>query len=124
VTARSLQSALGLLARGIQGGFWAYRAHQRVKLNLQLDPGGARLTLPPPSLPRHAGRGVVIMLEARRATCLERSLVLQAWFAAHGPAPDVIVGVAKNGNRVKAHAWLAGSDEGAGFVELHRFSHS
>jgi hypothetical protein len=68
------------------------------------------------------GRGAVeLVLSLRRATCLERSVVLQAWDAAHGTSRDVVIGVAKTGSSVNAHAWLAGEDaNNAGFTEITR----
>ena len=51
-------------------------------------------------------RGV---LWCRRASCLERSLVLQRWFAQYGRDFDVVVGV-MNDDRFRAHAWLAGTE--------------
>jgi hypothetical protein len=113
----------GRRLRWMQGGAWAYRAHRRVQRDLRDGVSAPRVAPPPPSIPDRAARGVVNVLEARRASCLERSLVLQAWIGAHsGDAPDVVIGVRKSGDDVKAHAWLDGSGEGAGYAEIHRLS--
>ena len=61
------------------------------------------------------------MLRLQPNSCLERSLVLQCWLAAHGEPYEVIVGVASD-QQVKAHAWLpfeAGTRT-SDFVEIKR----
>lgn len=58
-----------------------------------------------------------------RASCLERSLVLQCWLTAHGIEHDVLVGVAGGAASMEAHAWIEGYDadsQGAGFEVLTR----
>lgn len=69
-------------------------------------------------------RGVAAVLHRRRARCLERSLVLQTWLAAHGDPRDLIVGVTRPGEDFSAHAWLEGEDPChgtlAGFHEITR----
>ena len=63
----------------------------------------------PPRFP--AGRrAVASVLHRRRATCLERSLVLQAWDAAHGSPRDVVIGVTSPSPEFRAHAWLDGEE--------------
>ena len=65
---------------------------------------------PPPPLPAHAVRGVTALLtRVGRASCLERSLILQAWLARHGRRHPVVIGVAVAGG-FEAHAWLDGYD--------------
>ena len=48
---------------------------------------------------------------ALRPSCLERALVLQAWYSMSGPAPDVVVGVRRRDGVTEAHAWLDDSDD-------------
>jgi transglutaminase superfamily protein len=62
------------------------------------------------------------VLRRRNATCLERSLILQRWYAAQGAPHDVVIGVTAPAGGFTAHAWLDGdSDEGAHeFHEIHR----
>ncbi len=55
-------------------------------------------------------RGGRVALRVARASCLERSLVLQAVLAARGERHEVLVGVARPGVDVQAHAWLANYD--------------
>jgi hypothetical protein len=48
------------------------------------------------------------VLRRRGESCLVRSIVLQAWYAAHGEPRDLIVGVTEPGGGFAAHAWLEG----------------
>ena len=60
--------------------------------------------------PRAAGndrRAVLSVLHRTRSTCLVRSLVLQAWEAAHGVERDIVIGVTGRAD-FQAHAWLDG----------------
>ncbi len=50
-------------------------------------------------------------MRGKRATCLERVLVLQAWHSAHGRPLEVVVGFNGSSRNFRAHAWLEG-DEG------------
>lgn len=83
----------------------------------------ARLT-PPPSLPGTALHGVTATARVLRATCLERSLLLQKWLLAHGDRHAVMIGVPLPGEQpFIAHAWLEGHDrpgEAAGYAQLVR----
>jgi hypothetical protein len=45
-------------------------------------------------------------LRARRASCLERSLIMQRWLFAAGEPHDVLIGVASSRSPISAHAWL------------------
>jgi hypothetical protein len=64
------------------------------------------------------------ILRRRGATCLERSLLLQSWYAAQGVERDVIIGVTARADGFQAHAWLDGEpdEEGTPFHELHRLA--
>jgi hypothetical protein len=64
-------------------------------------------------------RAVLAVLAAGRATCLERSVVLQAWLAAAGREHAVVVGI-RPGARFTAHAWVEGLEADAGYVEIAR----
>lgn len=98
---------------------WARREHRRLAGTLTEDGVRASVLGPPPLAPFAATRLVCAVLRVRRATCLERSLILQAWLAAHGMRRDVVIGVRRDGD-VKAHAWLDGVEDSRGFEELHR----
>lgn len=89
---------------------WSCAAVGTVRAVLRRD-GGVRAPVPPPPMvPPRAVRGVRWGLALRRATCLERSLVMQRWLVAHGIERDVLIGVAKDGGRTLAHAWIAGQE--------------
>lgn len=80
---------------------------------------------PPPPLPAAAVRGVLAVLRRRRASCLERSIVLQRWFAAHDRPLELVIGVNPGAGEFAAHAWLEGESPPHGqqegdFQEIHR----
>ena len=68
------------------------------------------MTIPRLPAAPHAGLGytacVSALLRFSRGTCLVRSLVLQRWYADHGEACDVVIGVTAPSAGFKAHAWL------------------
>lgn len=109
--------------RNIRAALWALRALARIRRDLdRLGIAGARV-LQPPGLPPESVRCVLTVLQRRRATCLERSLVLQKWHSAHGVDRDIILGVTAPGSGFSAHAWLDGeTDEGSEFHELRRLA--
>jgi hypothetical protein len=74
-----------------------------------------------PAVPLSAGYGVELALRPPVFTCLVRASVRQAWFAAHGVARDLVIGVTTPDD-FKAHAWLEGDDPRAstGYSELYR----
>ncbi len=78
-----------------------------------------------PKLPVDAGRGVQGVINRLDPTCLERSLVFQAWLTAHGVLRDVVIGIPPGGlsSGETAHAWVDGTDAASAtrFLELHRW---
>ncbi|HUP72466.1 MAG TPA: lasso peptide biosynthesis B2 protein [Acidimicrobiales bacterium] len=88
-----------------RAAWWAYRSVRRARRELR-DSGVRARIAPPPKLPWGAGRGVNAVLRRQEPTCLERSLVMQAWLAAQGEAYDVIVGVTRTATGIDAHAWV------------------
>ena len=96
----------------LRAGWWAARALRA--LRRRLPESGLRARVPePPPLPEHAVVGVRGLTVFARATCLERSLLLQRWLAAHGRRHDVLVGVGGDTRRLAAHAWVEGYDPDA-----------
>jgi hypothetical protein len=91
-----------------RAALWAVRAHFLVRRRLRSQtPGDVSLPTPPPlGLEHDSTRGVRVALTVGRATCLQRSLVLQHWYAAHGVAVDVVIGVTPPRSGFRAHAWL------------------
>lgn len=66
---------------------------------------------PPPASARTGQRAVRRVLRSGRATCLERSMVVQAWEAAQGRGRDLVIGVTSRAEGFRAHAWLDGEPE-------------
>jgi len=100
---------------------WALSAHSRLRKRLD-DEGAEASVPPPPPLPPEAVRAVRATLRARRASCLEGAVVLQAWHAAHGRPLDLVIGVTATGDGFHAHTWLEGEDPRPGdeFTEILR----
>jgi Transglutaminase-like superfamily len=104
----------------LRAAWWAERALRHARS--ELSDGGLRgVSLPaPPRLPRRAERGMHALLRRRDASCLERSLVVQRWLAAHDDRRDVVIGTS-GVEGFEAHAWLDGDlASAAGFSELTR----
>ena len=110
----------------LRAAWWAQRALRRARR--QLRSGGIERVpalSPPPALPPAAIRGVLAVLRRGRATCLERSVVLQRWHAAHDRPLDLVIGVSPGAEEFGAHAWLEGESPPHGqaeaeFEEIHR----
>lgn len=106
------------------GGRWATGQLRHLRQTLGPDGLNAQLTAGPPTLERGSLRGARIGLRMRGASCLERSLVVQGWYASRGLPMDVVIGVrsptATTGDM--AHAWVEGwDDDTAGdYVEIRR----
>jgi hypothetical protein len=107
-----------------RAAIWAAHAHVLVRRRLRVStPDKVDLPAPPPlGLERDSTRGVRVALAVTRATCLERSLVLQHWYAAHGVAVDVVIGVTPPRSGFRAHAWLEqpGRRNTSEFTEITR----
>jgi hypothetical protein len=89
----------------LRAAWWTYRSLRRARRELR-DSGVRAQIPPPPKLPWGAGRGVNAVLRRQTPTCLERSLVMQAWLAAQGEPHDVVVGVTRSASGLDAHAWV------------------
>jgi transglutaminase superfamily protein len=104
------------------GGRHALRALRSVRRDLPHRGFETRAPeLPALSLP--GVRGGRLALRLARASCLERSLVLQGMLAARGERHTLLIGVARPGSGLEAHAWLAGYDPsraGASYSVLAR----
>jgi hypothetical protein len=129
VRRRTGPSPLKLLRRLPESGLptlraagWALRALRR--LRREIASAGLEVQVTPPPASRTASvRGVELALRLGRATCLERSLVVQRWLLAQGRAHDVLVGVAGGTAFLDAHAWIDrydAEDHGAGYGVLTR----
>ena len=105
----------------LRAAVWALQALRHVRRDLARC-GIGRATVPtPPELPPGAVGAVSAALRRLGPTCLERSLVLQKWYEAHGIERDVVVGVTGPGAGFAAHAWLDGDAvDGEPYHELRR----
>jgi hypothetical protein len=123
VTRRSLRVAARRLdPQALRAACWATSALTHARRALARRELDEIVLAPPPRLPLAAERGVHAVLRRRSATCLERSLVLQRWRAAHGQRRDVVIGVSGAVADFRAHAWLDGEEPppDARFDELVR----
>jgi hypothetical protein len=64
----------------------------------------------PPYAARWLTGLVAARLSMQRATCLERSLIMQRWLMATGQPHDVLIGVRSPRETTIAHAWLDHED--------------
>lgn len=110
---------------------------RRARKSLVRDGVRARLQ-PPPVLPSSARVGVNAVLGRTSPTCLERSLVLQAWLHAHDIETEIVVGVPRSqggsdpdgstsSNGFVAHAWLnveANESLTNAYAEIYRIAAS
>jgi hypothetical protein len=108
----------------LRAAWWATRAARSARRHLARSEIGVAMRRLPrvPDLPDSAVRGVDAVLVRRGATCLVRSIVRQAWLAAHGRPVELVIGVTAPGAGFAAHAWLEGDPppEGLSFKELTR----
>ena len=103
-----LCSPLGDAVSSLRAAWWSLRAARRAQQALvagEFD----NISLPRvPRLPQRGQPGVAAVLRRARYTCLERALVRQAWYAAHGDRRDVVIGVRAPSAGFATHAWLEG----------------
>lgn len=108
----------------MRGAWWASRAVQEIRAEVRA--AGLNVPVPAPATTaRGSLRGARVALRLRRASCLERSLVVQRWWASRGIALDVIVGVrhpSAAGRGPLAHAWVERWDDdwSPTFAEIRR----
>jgi hypothetical protein len=65
---------------------------------------------------------MLVVAKVGRATCLERSLLRQAWLAEHGTSRDVVIGVRGGSAEFGAHAWIDGDSDEVGYTEISRIA--
>jgi len=110
------------LTTTLRAGAWAVLALRTLRRQIPTEGLDVRV-VPAPALPATATSGIEVALCIRRATCLERSLIMQRWLMAHGSPHDVLVGVAGGTESIDAHAWIDRYDqdeEGGGYQVLTR----
>lgn len=96
---------LGRVGAALAGARWAHRAKAQAAAGLSGE-GLAAAVASPPTTQRGSLRGVRLVLRLERATCLERSFVIQRWWLEAGVPLDVVIGVKQSPRGVKAHAWV------------------
>jgi len=105
-----------------RGALWARRAVRDARR--QLRDGNLRdLSVAPPyRLPPSADYGVHAVLRRLPSTCLERAVVLQRWRIAQGDPREIVIGVLRDEDEFKAHAWVEGEGDqlAPAFEELMR----
>ncbi|MEH1165882.1 lasso peptide biosynthesis B2 protein [Micromonospora sp. CPCC 205539] len=107
--------ALARLVRGglpaVRAAWWATRAVRSVRTQLtRHDLASVRLPAPPPGAAEQR-RVVLGVLRRTEATCLQRSLVLQRWYAAQRIRRTVVIAVTPPSAGFHAHAWLDGETD-------------
>lgn len=105
-----------------RGALWARRAVRDTRRQLQdgrLDDVSVE---PPYELPPSADYGVHAVLRRLPSTCLERAVVLQRWRTAQGQPREIVIGVLRDEDEFKAHAWVEGEGDALApaFEELMR----
>lgn len=104
----------------VRAASWTIRSASSARRQLKRGVPPDALTLP--SVPKLSSEATVVVRRVTRLfdnTCLERALVLQRWYAAHGQAKPIYVGVTAPLTGFRAHAWLEGEESGQeSFTEL------
>ena len=105
-----------------RGVVWAGRAVRQTRRQLQERSISELSVAPPVGLPPTADAGIHAVLRRLPSTCLERAVVLQRWRTAQGDPREIVIGVMRDEDEFKAHAWVEGEgDELApAFQELLR----
>lgn len=102
---------------------WSVRQLRGVRRRLNTEGTSTRIRVPQGIGPRGSW-GIRAAILVTRPTCLERSLLLQAWLGVRARAPDVVIGVRKRSGKIEAHAWVDGRDPRVdpSYKELTRLS--
>jgi Transglutaminase-like superfamily len=103
----------------VNAGLWAARELRHLRTTLARDGVRSTVRRPPRRVSRRSGRVVMFAARVGNATCLERSLLRQAWLRGRGTLRDVVIGI-RSQDEFEAHAWLDGDPDGADYVEIHR----
>jgi hypothetical protein len=102
----------------VRAAAWAALTLRRLRRDLKAN--GLEAAVPrPPRLADRGIRGVTGFSALARATCLERSFLLQGWLAERGRPYPIAVGViAPAAGEFKAHAWVQGFDPDPGLYRI------
>ncbi len=102
----------------LRAAWWAYAALR--DLRRQLRENSDIRTVAVRNLPNRAAVERSRLRTGETAPCLERSLVVQRWLAAHGVQCEIVIGVGGSSSDFRAHAWLDCDPDGAGYGEILR----
>ncbi|WP_410818066.1 lasso peptide biosynthesis B2 protein [Micromonospora sp. 050-3] len=114
-TGSALRALVRLVRRGglpaVRTALWTGLAVRSVRRQLtRRDLASVRLPAAPPGAGAH--RQVVLgVLRRTDANCLQRSLVLQRWYAGQRIRRAVVIGVTPPSTGFHAHAWLDGETD-------------
>jgi Transglutaminase-like superfamily len=98
---------------------WVTRELRRLREALARDGVRVSVRRPPRRMSRNSGRVVLFAARLGRASCLERSLLRQAWLRGRGTERDVVIGV-RSAGKFEAHAWIDGDPDAVEYAEIHR----
>ncbi len=85
--------AVSRAIRAAQAALWGLSAGRHARGHLRGRGMDAPPQLPPVPEPASGRRAVEGVLRVTRRSCLERTLVMQAWHSAAGSDRDIVVGV-------------------------------
>lgn len=116
-------SVPGRVRRAVAGWRWARRSVAVIRADVRRD--GLDVAVPPPGVTGPGSlKGARAALRLERASCLERSLVIQRWWSSNDIALDVIIGVRHptRHDGAPGHAWVEYYDEDCSdrFAEIRR----
>ena len=105
-----------------RGVVWAGRAVRQTRRDLREGSIDELSVEPPVGLPATADAGIHAVLRRLPSTCLERAVVLQRWRTAQGDPREIVIGVMRDADEFKAHAWVEGEGDvlAPAFQELLR----
>ena len=123
--ARKVKALPSRVGRAVAGARWA--RHSVAVIRAEVRQSGLEVQVPSPSVAGPGSlRGARVALRIQGASCLERSLVIQRWWASNDVALDVIVGVRHptRHDGAPGHAWVEFFDEDCSdrFAEIRRVS--
>lgn len=102
---------------------WALREGHKARRGIRKQGMSPPPRISPPPYPDLGYRAVELALKLTRRTCLERALIIQAWYAAAGYEREILIGVKGPSRDFEAHAWLEG-EHASDYQELARYTWS
>ena len=109
------------IIKHVRAARWLATELRRVRRDLREHGTSTTARTPPSGLGWSPHPLVLRVAGYGRATCLERSLIRQAWLRGRGDRRDVVIGVRRSDDP-EAHAWLEGDPDSTAYVEIHRIA--